>query len=61
MFDIFLTSLVKFVSLNNQKYEIQPTVTNLHPNEYNKELHYYPFHLRLNQIDALEVVINTLN
>ena len=27
----------------------QPTLINLHPNEYSQELHYYPF--------ALEVVI----
>ena len=45
----FLISLVnvsshtKCVSLHNQKYEIQPTLTNLHPNEYSQELHYYPF------------------
>ena len=23
--------------------DIQPTFINLHPNEYNQELHYYPF------------------
>ena len=28
------------VSLNNQKCEIQSTFINLHPNEYNQELHY---------------------
>ena len=27
----------KCVLLNNQKCEIQPTLTNLHPNEYNQE------------------------
>ena len=36
----------KCISLSNQKCMIQPTLINLHPNEYSKELHYY--HLRLN-------------
>ena len=41
-----LTSIVvntschrKCVSLRNQKCKIQPTLINLHPNEYNQELH----------------------
>ena len=33
----------KFVSLSNQKCQIQPTLINLQPNEYSQELHYYPF------------------
>ena len=33
----------KCMSLNYQKCKIQPTVINLHPNEYSKKLHYYPF------------------
>ena len=33
----------KCVSLINQKYQIQPTLINLHPNEYIQEFHYYPF------------------
>ena len=51
MFSVFLTSLVnasnhtKWVSLSNQEFEIQPTLINLHPNEYSQELHYYPFAL----------------
>ena len=49
MFTVLSTSIVnasnhtKCVSLSNQKCEIQPTLINLHPNEYNKKLHYYPF------------------
>ena len=56
-----LTSLVntsnhtKYLLLRNQKCEIQPTLINLHPNEYSQELHYSPFHL--NYIDVLEIVI----
>ena len=51
MFSVFLTSLVnasnhtKCVSLSNQKFEIQPTLINLHPNE----LHYYPFAVKLDK------------
>ena len=30
----------KCVVLNNQKREIQPTLINLHPNEYNQEFHH---------------------
>ena len=55
MFSVFLTSLVnasnhtKCVSLSNQKFEIQPTLINLHPNEYSQELHYYPFAVKLDK------------
>ena len=31
----------KCISVSNQKYLIEPTLVNLHPNEYNQELHYY--------------------
>ena len=49
MFIILLSSIVnasrhtKCVLLNNQKYMIQPTLINLHPNENSQEFHYYPF------------------
>ena len=33
----------KCVSLINQKFQIQPTLINLNPNEYSQEFHYYPF------------------
>ena len=33
----------KCVSLSNQKCKIQPIFTNLHPNEYSQEFHYYSF------------------
>ena len=61
MFTVLLASIVNsfnhtnYVSLSNQKCEIQPTLINLHPNEYSPEFYYY--HLRLNKIDVLEVVI----
>ena len=46
IFIIFLTSIIKAsnhtkcVSLSNQKCELQPTVINLHLNEYSQEFHY---------------------
>ena len=36
----------KCKSLSNQKCMTQPTLINLHPNEYSQEFYYYP--LRLN-------------
>ena len=37
------SSHTKYVSLSNQKCEVQPTVINLHSSAYSKELHYHPF------------------
>ena len=36
----------KCVLLNNQKCEIQPTLIDLHPNEYTQDFHYYPFEVK---------------
>ena len=61
MFIVLLTDIgsvsnhKKPVLLNNKKCKIQPTLTNLHPNEYSQELYYYPFAIKLD--DVLEVVI----
>ena len=33
----------KCVLLSSQKCKIQPTLNNLHPNEYSQECHYDPF------------------
>ena len=58
---VLLTCLVnapnhtKCVSLSNPKCEIQPALTNLHPNEYSQELCYYPFTVKLDKS------FNTLN
>ena len=63
MFIVLLTSLVnassytKYVLLSNQKCEIQPTLINLHPNEYSQGLHYYPFV----KLDRCVGSCNTLN
>ena len=37
----------KCISLTNRKSDIQPTLTNLHPNEQSQELRYYPFTVNL--------------
>ena len=55
MFIVLLSSIVnasyhtKCVSLSNQKCKIQPTLINLHPNEYSQEFHYYPFAVKFNR------------
>ena len=48
----------KCVFLSNQKFMIQPTLINLHPNEYNQEFQYYPFVVKL---DRCVGICNTLN
>ena len=51
----FLTGLVnecnhtKYVPLSSQKCNIQPTITNLHPEKYSQEFHYYPFAVKLDR------------
>ena len=64
MFIRLLTGVVnesnhaKCISVSNQKYLIQPTLFNLHPNEYNQELHYYSSVVKL---DRCVGSCNTLN
>ena len=49
MFIVLLSSIInisnhtKCVLLSNQKIEIQPTRSNLHPNDYRQEFPYYQF------------------
>ena len=51
----FLTGIVsafnhtKHVSLSNQKSMVQPTLINLHLNEYSQKFHYYPFSVKLDR------------
>ena len=35
------------VSLSNEKFMIQPTLINLHPNKYSQKFHYYRFSIKL--------------
>ena len=64
MFIVLLSSITnasnhtKYISLSNQKCMIQPTLINLHPNEYSQEFHYYPFAVKL---DRCVGSCNTLN
>ena len=55
---LMVVTIAKYVSLSNRKYKIQPTIINLHPNEYSQELHYYPFAIKL---DKYIGSLNTFN
>ena len=44
-----VTNHTKCVFLSNQKYMVQPTHINLHPNEYSQEFQYYPFAVKLDR------------
>ena len=46
---------------NNQKWEIQPTLINLHPNEYNQEFYYYPFPFKLDRCVGSCNTVNDLS
>ena len=46
---VSISNQAKCVSLSNQKYMTQTTLINLHLNEYNQELHYYPFAVNLDR------------
>ena len=48
----------KRISLSNQNCMTQPVVINLNPNEYNQELHCYPFTVKLDRCNGS---CNTLN
>ena len=64
MFIVLLSNIVdgsnhtKCVSLSNQICITQPTLINLHPNEYSQEYYYYPFAVKL---DKCVGSCNTLN
>ena len=55
MFIVLLSSIVnasnptKCLLLSNQKFEIQPTFINLHPNKYSQEFHYYLHSVKLDR------------
>ena len=46
--------------LSNQKCEIQLTLIKLHPNEYNQELYYYPFTVKLDKCVGSCNILNGL-
>ena len=43
------SNYTKCVSLSNQKCMTQPTLINLHTDEYSQELHYYPFAVKVDR------------
>ena len=51
----------KCVSLSNQKCMTQPTLINLHPNEYSQEFHYYSSAVKLDRLDRCVGSCDTLN
>ena len=56
------SSDTKCVSLSNQKCKIQPTLINLHPNEYNHEFHYSPFSVKLDRcVGSCNTIIDLSN
>ena len=67
MFIVLLSSIVnasnhtKCVSLSNQKCRIQPTLINLHPNEYSQIFHYYPFSGKLDRCTGSCNALNNLS
>ena len=67
MFIVLLTSIVnasnhtKCVSLSNQKCVIQPTLINLHPNEYSQQFYYYPFAVKSDRCTESRNTLNDLS
>ena len=59
--NVNVSSYLKFVSLNNQQFIIQPTFTNLHPNEYTQGLCYYPFVVNLDKCVGSCSTLNDLS
>ena len=52
------SNYTKCVSLTNQKCMMEPTLNNLHPNEYSQEFQFYSFAVKL---DRCVESCNTLN
>ena len=63
MFIVLLTGMVSnwHVSLSNQECMTQPTLINLHPNEYSQEFHYYPFAVKLDRCVESCITLNDLS
>ena len=51
----------KCVSLSNQKFKIQPTLINLHPNEYTQVLHHISFVVNLERCVGKCNILNDLS
>ena len=55
---VSVSNHTKYVLLSNQRCMSQPTIINLHPNEYSQEFHNYPF---AGNLDRCVGSCNTLN
>ena len=51
----------KWITLSNQKCKIQTTFINSYPNQYNQEIHYYPFSVKLDRCFGSCNTINDLS
>ena len=51
----------KCILLSNQKRMTQPTLINLHANEYSQEFHHYPFAIKLNRCVGSCNTVNDLS
>ena len=49
------------ISISNEKCMIQPTLINLHPNEYSQEFYYCPFEVKLHRSSASYNTLNDLS
>ena len=49
-----------YVLLSNQECITEPTLINLHPNEYSQEFHYYPFEVKWDVMEVLILLMNYL-
>ena len=49
-----------YVLLSNQECITEPTLINLHPNEYSQEFHYYPFAVKWDVMEVLILLMNYL-
>ena len=67
MIIVLLNSIVnvynhkKCVSLSKKKCKIQPTLINLHPNEYSQEFRYYRFAVKLDRCLGGRNTLNDLS
>ena len=50
-----------YVLLSNQECITEPTLINLHPNEYSQEFHYYPFAVKLDRYIGSFDTLNDLS
>ena len=46
---LMLLTIQNLFFLSNQKFKIQSTLINLHPNDYSQKFHYYPFAVKLDR------------